>query len=69
MLAVRVRESFRPRGALPEPVEWVGRHRWRSGEWVKVWSCEGYADELVGARRLRELTSDLMSSPRGRRRR
>jgi len=25
----------------PEPVCWTERHRWLSGEWVKVWSCEG----------------------------
>ena len=34
----------------PEPVCWFGQHRWRSGEWVKVWCYEGHADELVGAR-------------------
>jgi hypothetical protein len=32
----------------PEPVCWVGRHRWRSGEWVRVWSCDGHADDLMG---------------------
>jgi hypothetical protein len=37
----------------PLPVCWVGRHRWRSGEWVRVWSCEGHADELMGAKRVR----------------
>jgi hypothetical protein len=36
----------------PEYVAWVGRWRWRSGEWVKVWSCDGHADELPWARRV-----------------
>jgi hypothetical protein len=36
----------------PEPVEWVGRHRWRSGEWVKVWSCDEHAGRLIGAKAL-----------------
>lgn len=43
----------------PEPVRWVGRHRWRSGEWVKVWSCEGHAEELSGARRIPKVDQEV----------
>jgi hypothetical protein len=35
-----------------EPPTWVGRHQWGNGTWVKVWSCEGHVDELIGAKRL-----------------
>ena len=35
----------------PLTVYWVGRHRWRSGYGVKVWSYDGHADDLVEARR------------------
>ncbi|MGP0031179.1 MAG: hypothetical protein ACLPVF_11810 [Acidimicrobiales bacterium] len=34
----------------PEPVAWVGRHHWRTGEWSTVWSCDGHAHDLVDAR-------------------
>ena len=37
----------------PEPPRWMGRHQWGDGTWVKVWSCEGHAEELTGARRMR----------------
>ncbi len=33
----------------PEPVAWVGRHQWRTGEWSTVWSCDGHADDLTDA--------------------
>jgi hypothetical protein len=36
-----------------EPVAWVGRWKFLKG-WTKVLSCDGHADELVGARRLLE---------------
>ena len=36
----------------PEPVAWVGRHQWRTGEWSKVWSCDGHAGDLVEANRI-----------------
>ena len=29
--------------SCPEPVYWLGRHRWRSGQWVKAWFCDGHA--------------------------
>ena len=32
------------------PVEWRGRHRYRTG-WKPVWSCDEHAGELIGARR------------------
>ena len=35
----------------PEPVSGTGRHQWRNGAWVKVWSCDEHADALVGIRR------------------
>ena len=54
MLAMVLPEGqakMRHPASCPEPVCWVGRHRWRSGEWVTVWSCEGHADDLIGIRR------------------
>ena len=47
--------KMRHPASCSEAVEWEGRHRWRSREWVKVWSCEGHADELMGARRFSPL--------------
>jgi len=38
-------------GHCMEPVMWVGRWKFLKG-WIKVWSCDLHADELVGARAL-----------------
>ena len=37
-------------GHCMAPVSWRGRHRYATG-WKPVWSCEGHAGELVGARK------------------
>jgi hypothetical protein len=36
------------------PVAWRGRYRYSSG-WKPVWSCDGHADDLIGARRSGDL--------------
>jgi hypothetical protein len=36
----------------PEPLCWHGRHRWRTGEWVKVSSCERHSADLTFSTRL-----------------
>jgi hypothetical protein len=46
-----------------EPVERIGWHRWRNGTWVKVWSCDGHADDLVGARRIMRSTEQGTCAP------
>jgi len=37
----------------PYPVEWRGRFQDGTGKWHQVEACEGHADDLVAARRVR----------------
>ena len=39
-------------GHCMEPVTWCGRHKFAKS-WKSVWSCDGHADDLIGAKRPR----------------
>ena len=40
-------------GHCMEPVSWRGRWKYRTG-WEPVWSCDKHADDLIGARRVKD---------------